>query len=213
MRPHLTDVTNNNEQSEEQTMPAQYHQAMMCTRQAGKAIIRVVDRCNDAKENENLDLSDCSLMQVPDAIFLLMRNTNLKTCDLSSNVITKIPPQIAFKFSCIRKLDVSKNRMSKIPEELGQLEQLSILNISHNAFVSLPRIVYTLPKLEILNAEKNYIADVEAKLLKDRVCLKTVNLRENPLTKETQDELASINTITIHLSPRIEEEWEKTDGF
>jgi hypothetical protein len=34
--------------------PAQFHQAMMCTRQAGKAIIRVVGRCDQAKENEML---------------------------------------------------------------------------------------------------------------------------------------------------------------
>lgn len=59
MRPHLTDLTNNGGSAEESedgstTTPAAYHQAMMCTRQAGKAIIRVVGRCNDAKENENL---------------------------------------------------------------------------------------------------------------------------------------------------------------
>lgn len=56
MRPHLTDLTNSGGSSEESegTTPAAYHQAMMCTRQAGKAIIRVVGRCNDAKENENL---------------------------------------------------------------------------------------------------------------------------------------------------------------
>lgn len=58
MRPHLSDLTNNNGggegEEEESSTPAAYHQAMMCTRQAGKAIIRVVGRCNDAKENENL---------------------------------------------------------------------------------------------------------------------------------------------------------------
>lgn len=48
--------------------------------------------------------------------------------------------------------------MSKLPEELGNMEQLSILNISHNAFLNVPRIAYELPKLEQLHAEKNYIA-------------------------------------------------------
>lgn len=57
MRPHLTDMTNNSQEAEEQTTPAAYHQAMMCTRQAGKAIIRVVSRCEDAKENENLGMT------------------------------------------------------------------------------------------------------------------------------------------------------------
>lgn len=40
-------------------------------------------------------------MYVPDAIFHLMRHTNLKTCDLSFNVITTIPPKLASKFSYI----------------------------------------------------------------------------------------------------------------
>lgn len=47
------------------------------------------------------DLSECQLMQVPDAVYHLMRHTELKTCDLSGNVITKIPPKFATKFSLI----------------------------------------------------------------------------------------------------------------
>lgn len=219
MRPHLTDLTNSGGSAEESeegstTTPAAYHQAMMCTRQAGKAIIRVVGRCNDAKENENLDLSDCQLMQLPDAIFLLMRDTNLKTCDLSCNVITKLPPQLGHKFTCIRKLNLSHNRMSKLPEEFGNMEQLSILNISHNAFLNVPRIAYELPKLEQLHAEKNYIADVDVDRLARRVSLKLVNLKENPLSKETEEGLSSISSITIHFSPKVTEEWEQTgDGY
>lgn len=40
-------------------------------------------------------------MQVPDAVYHLMRHTELKSCDLSGNVITKIPPKFAVKFSLI----------------------------------------------------------------------------------------------------------------
>ena len=47
------------------------------------------------------DLSECQLMQVPDAVYHLMRHTELKACNLSSNVITKIPPKFAIKFSLI----------------------------------------------------------------------------------------------------------------
>ena len=47
------------------------------------------------------DLSECQLMQVPDAVYHLMRHTELKRCDLSGNVITKIPPKFAIKFSLI----------------------------------------------------------------------------------------------------------------
>ena len=40
-------------------------------------------------------------MQVPDAVYHLMRHTELKRCNLSGNVITKIPPKFAVKFSLI----------------------------------------------------------------------------------------------------------------
>lgn len=40
-------------------------------------------------------------MQVPDAVYHLMRHTELKSCDLSGNVITKIPPKFTAKFSLI----------------------------------------------------------------------------------------------------------------
>merc|ERR1712212_945094 len=40
-----------------------------CVKMMGKGVVKVVHRCDDAKENNNLDLSDCQLQQVPDAIF------------------------------------------------------------------------------------------------------------------------------------------------
>ena len=47
------------------------------------------------------DLSSCQLVQVPDAIFHLMRETPLTTCNLASNIITKIPPKLAMSFTLI----------------------------------------------------------------------------------------------------------------
>ncbi len=51
-----------------------------------------------------------------------------------------------------------------------------------------------------------------------RVCLKVINLKENPLSKETQQELeqktSSMPNITIHFTPRVKEEWEQqADGY
>ena len=47
------------------------------------------------------DLSGCQLCQVPDAVFHLMRNTPLTTCDLSGTLLAKIPPKFALKFCLI----------------------------------------------------------------------------------------------------------------
>lgn len=47
------------------------------------------------------DLSQCELMQIPDAVYHLMRNTELQTCNLSGNVLKKMTPKFALKFSTI----------------------------------------------------------------------------------------------------------------
>lgn len=40
-------------------------------------------------------------MQIPDAIYLLMQHVHLVTCDLSNNVISKLPVKFAERFSTI----------------------------------------------------------------------------------------------------------------
>ena len=42
-------------------------------RKLGAGVVKVVHRCNDAKETKILDLSSCSLTQVPDAVYFLMK--------------------------------------------------------------------------------------------------------------------------------------------
>lgn len=48
--PTQDDIMNNNEYETDPRMGAM----MVCTRLAGRAIIRVVGRCNEAQENNNL---------------------------------------------------------------------------------------------------------------------------------------------------------------
>lgn len=96
-------------------------------------------------------------MQVPDAVYHLMRHTELKSCDLSDNVITKIPPKFVFKFSLLKRLNLSHNQMAKLPEEIADLGSLSRLDISHNSFISLPDSIFKIPNLKELNANNNHI--------------------------------------------------------
>lgn len=103
------------------------------------------------------DLSNCQLMQVPDAVYHLMRHTELKTCDLSDNVIKKIPPKFAEKFSLITNLNLAHNQMAKLPDECADMGSLEKLDISHNTFISLPNCIFKIPKLKYLNASNNHI--------------------------------------------------------
>lgn len=174
----------------------------------GRGVIRVVHRVDNAKENNNLDLSDCQLMQVPDAIYFMMRNTALTTCNLSSNVITKIPPKFPAKFSLITELNLSNNRMSSLPEEISECTQLEKVDISHNSFISLPPCLFSLPSLISLDARKNFVADVDIEAIVSCPNLETVNLEENPLSRDCHDALTRMTSVRIIVTPREMEEWE-----
>merc|ERR1711902_472083 len=162
---------------------------------------KVVERCEVAKENGGImDLSGCQLIQVPDAIYFMMKDTQLTACNLSSNVITKIPPKFPNNFNFITELNLSHNRMSTLPED-----------ISNNSFVNLPNCLFNLPKIIKIIARKNFIAEVDIDLL--TTCdgsstLETLNLEENPLSRDCQDNLGTINSIRISITPREMEEWE-----
>uniref|UniRef100_A0A146KWA3 Leucine-rich repeat-containing protein 20 n=1 Tax=Lygus hesperus TaxID=30085 RepID=A0A146KWA3_LYGHE len=171
-------------------------------------VTRVVFRCEEAQESGKLDLSECQLMQVPDAVYHLMRHTELKACNLSSNVITKIPPKFAVNFSLITELNLAHNQMSKLPDELADLAELERLDLSHNAFINLPGVVYKMPKLITLIANSNHIIEVDVDRLNASRSLESVDLRENPLPRNTESALQNISRIRVVLSPRELEEWE-----
>jgi len=178
------------------------------TRMAGRAVTKVVNRCNDAKENNTLNLSECQLCQLPDAVFHLMRNTPLTTCNLSGNLLSKIPPKFALKFCLITELNVSHNKMSKLPEELKDCIELQRLDLSHNSFVNLPNVLFRLPKVKSIRVNNNYIMDIEAEEVKNAKTLEEFDARENPLTLQTYDALSKVKTVTVTLTPRELEEWE-----
>merc|ERR1711902_242632 len=137
---------------------------------------KVVVRCEDAEENGGkLDLSNCKLIQVPDALYFMIeeRNIEISACNLSSNVIKRIPPKFPNKFNLITDLNLAHNKLSTLPVE-----------ISHNLFISLPNCLLELPKIIQINAAKNSITDVEVELINTCESLENLNLEENPLSRD-----------------------------
>ncbi|XP_058447311.1 leucine-rich repeat-containing protein 20 isoform X2 [Malaya genurostris] len=172
-------------------------------------VAKVVTRCEEASETKKLNLSECELIQVPDAVYHLMRHTELKTCDLSGNVITKISPKFAIKFSLITDLNLSHNQMAKLPDELADLHSLQMLDISHNSFITLPAVVFKMQKLRELRANNNAIIDIDRDEIITSDSLELVDLRHNPLTPMCHELLKNANvSFRIELSEREKEEWE-----
>ncbi|XP_074648451.1 uncharacterized protein LOC141903946 [Tubulanus polymorphus] len=169
---------------------------------AGRDVIRVVWRVEEAKEEKKLDLSDCYLQSVPDAIFLMLRQTNVIGCSLARNTIRKVPPKLGKLFTNLSVLDLSNNQLVSLPQELEEVTNLRKLDISVNNFAVLPDVVYKLSKLRLFNAEENIITDVDIDKLEDMDSLEEINLRENPLFNEVYEQLKQLDTVTVILSDR-----------
>jgi len=54
-------------------------------------------------------------------------------------------------------LNLSHNKLSRLPEEFASLTALTKLNISNNSFIVLPQVVFKLQSLASLDAQHNAI--------------------------------------------------------
>jgi len=172
---------------------------------------RVVQRVNTAKEEGGgtLDLSQCQLTQLPDAVFLLMKNVSLNSFNISGNLLQKIPAKLPINFCLIKELDLSNNRISVLPGEMTNCAQLERIDISSNSFVTLPPVLAEMPSLIEINARKNYVAELDVEAMVTGLgSLETLNLEENPVNKKSYEELGALTKVRVLLSPRSAEEWE-----
>ena len=179
------------------------------TAKVGNAVVKVVNKVDEAKESGVLDLSQCSLIQVPEAVYFILRAAEIQKCNLSNNLITKITPQ--FGGSCflqLTSLDVSTNRLSTLPRELAACTRLASVDISTNNFVEIPSVLLEMQSITHINAKSNFIAEVNDEDLENSGSLEEVNLEDNPLTNACHDSLQRVVKIRILMSDKKMEDWE-----
>ncbi|KAK5853971.1 hypothetical protein PBY51_015079 [Eleginops maclovinus] len=102
-----------------------------------------------------LTLSNMGITIFPKCLFKL---TNLDELDLSRNLIQKLPDNIG-NFSSLRLLDLHSNKLEALPESIGDLVGLTHLNLSNNHLISagLPSTLGCLTSLKILNLGMNQL--------------------------------------------------------
>uniref|UniRef100_A0A1L8DCR9 Putative leucine-rich repeat lrr protein n=1 Tax=Nyssomyia neivai TaxID=330878 RepID=A0A1L8DCR9_9DIPT len=82
----------------------------------------------------------------------------------------------------LKTLDISENRFTSLPPDLGKFTLVKSLNVSGNRIEALPEVLGLLIKLETLNACNNLITHISPALSKIKN-LKQVNLSNNQLTE------------------------------
>ncbi|XP_050932438.1 leucine-rich repeat-containing protein 18 isoform X2 [Lates calcarifer] len=88
----------------------------------------------------------------------LLKLTNVDELDLSRNQIQKLPDNIG-NFSSLRWLDLHSNKLESVPESIGNLVGLTYLNLSNNRLTSvgLPSTLGFLTSLKSLNLGMNQL--------------------------------------------------------
>ncbi|XP_034824094.1 leucine-rich repeat-containing protein 57-like [Maniola hyperantus] len=77
---------------------------------------------------------------------------------ISNHRLKEIPEDVFHLSEHLRNLDISKNKIAHIPEEISRLKLLKQLNLSTNALQVLPATLANLKKLEMLNISFNSIS-------------------------------------------------------
>lgn len=111
-----------------------------------------------------LDLSNMGIATFPKC--LLKFSSTLDELDLSRNQLQKLPEDIGEMMS-LKSLDLHSNQLEDVPQSIGQLVQLSHLNLSNNCLTStgLPPSLGSLARLQSLNLGMNQLDSLPSSMV------------------------------------------------
>ncbi|XP_054464640.1 leucine-rich repeat-containing protein 47 [Anoplopoma fimbria] len=115
-----------------------------------------------------LEVSQCpSLTEIHEDI---QRLTNLQSLILCRNRLSSIP-NVVGQLKSLKVLDVSANNLSALPEGITHLKELTTLNVSCNSLQVLPEGLSLCTKLSIINVSKNQITGFPADFYSEKLDL------------------------------------------
>ena len=103
---------------------------------------------------------------------------------MSMNQLVFLPTSIQ-KLNQLEWLDLSGNKLTELPSEIGDLKELRTLNVRKNQLVSLPTSIQKLQQLEDLDLSYNKLTELPSEIgdLKE---LRRLNVTGNPLTSDAK---------------------------
>lgn len=105
----------------------------------------------------------------------------LETLYLSNQQLKSIPDEIGILIN-LTILNLSDNQLKSIPKEIGNLINLTILNLSNNQLTNIPEDIGNLTKLEILDLSENQLTIGDFQFLAKLINLELLNIFGNGFT-------------------------------
>ncbi|CAH0391151.1 unnamed protein product [Bemisia tabaci] len=156
------------------------------------------------RKRRALHLSGYSLTCVPESVLTDAEEAEVQLVDLSNNLLTDIPAEMGKLAKNLQELNLSKNtisslsenikpfinlwfldlscnRLSRLPEEFSELQHLKEVDLSFNLFTEMPSPLFNCTHIERISFENNKISKFNVKGLSQLTQLAVLNLTNNDL--------------------------------
>ncbi|KAF7688727.1 E3 ubiquitin-protein ligase LRSAM1 [Silurus meridionalis] len=149
----------------------------------------------EAGADDILDISNCELAEVPTSVFSICKVLQKKVLILCGNELkTLMPKNCAIStLATIKVLDLHENKLTSLPDDIGQLPFLQVLNAENNQIKALPTSIGDLRNLQTLNMKGNCLRELPSSV-GCMSSLRTLDLSENSI-RELPKELANVRTL------------------
>ncbi len=107
--------------------------------------------------------------------------------------LTKIPPEV-FELEQLEVLNLHYNLLTSVPDSITQLQNLTTLNLSQNKLTEIPESITQLQSLTTLNLSNTGLTEIPESITQLQN-LTTLNLHDNQLT-EIPDSITQLQNLT-----------------
>lgn len=131
-------------------------------------------------EAEELNMSNCDHLSLPDDEEVWSRFKSLKKLDLNSNSLEDLPAAMQVLAPSLEILFLSENKFSKVPDVIKKMNKLRVLSMRDNSLTELTSTNLPVSSLVWLILTNNKIAKINPNV-KDLIHLRKLMLSHNSL--------------------------------